>query len=370
MKYILQIHTGSWRDTADRPEEIIRKIREIASRIRVEQVIIGWNTDPAVYEKTGEALHAAGIRMILWLPVFSEIDKIAEPDEALDIFGKRITTPEQVGKSFTFACPTSPNNVRIAEEIYDKYFSGCGFDGVFLDRIRSQSFVSGVPGVLSCGCGRCRKAFLQRGVDIDEVEKLYREKGDSFFDMAAWPMNGQFRLKNDMAQRFFEAKEEMVAGAVTEICSHFREKGLTVGLDLFAPAVSRFVGQRYGLITKNADFIKPMLYRRTDAPAGTGYEYTLFEKAAPGARGFCKPAMDRAFLKSQLEAAGEVSCEKYPGIELNYDAELVRTDTDYIRESLAAIRDCGFEGAVLSWNIMQVPNAHIEAVYRFEQEQD
>ena len=80
--------------------------------------------------------------------------------------------------------------------------------------------------------------------------------------------------------------------------------------------------------------------------------------------------MDRAFLKSQLEAVGEVSCEKYPGIELNYDAELVRTDTDYIRESLAAIRDCGFEGAALSWNIMQVPDAHFEAVYRFEQERD
>ena len=50
---------------------------------------------------------------------------------------------------------------RIVRDIYERYFSACGFDGVFLDKIRGQSFVSGVSGVLSCGCGRCGKAFLE-----------------------------------------------------------------------------------------------------------------------------------------------------------------------------------------------------------------
>ena len=369
MKYILQIHTGSWHGAHDRTEDIIRRIGEISSRIPVGKVIIGWNTDPSVYKEAGAFLRGKGIQMLLWLPVFSEVNKEAETDGTLDIFGEKILSPATAEEEgFVFGCPSSGRNLRAVKEIYEKYFSGCGFDGVFLDRIRSQSFFAGVSGVLSCGCGRCRKAFLERGVDLDEVGRLYALKKDSFFDMDFFPPDGEFRLKDAAAQRFFEAKEEIIADAVTEICRYFKGKGLTVGLDLFAPVVSRFVGQNYPLITKDADFIKPMLYRRTEAPAGIGYEYALFEKCAPGAQGRGKLSMDQAFLETQLEAVGHVACEKYPGIEINYDEELVRTDAGYIRESLAAIRERGFEGAALCWNAMQASDAHIEAAAELQDE--
>lgn len=369
MKYILQIHTGSWHGAHDRTEDIIRRIGEISLRIPVSKVIIGWNTDPSVYKEAGVFLRGKGIQMLLWLPVFSEVNKEAETDGTMDIFGEKIFPPATAEEEgFVFGCPSSDRNLRAVKEIYEKYFSGCGFDGVFLDRIRSQSFFAGVSGVLSCGCGRCRKAFLERGVDIDEVGRMYALKKDSFFDMDSFPPDGEFRLKDAAAQRFFEAKEEIIADAVTEICRYFKEKGLTVGLDLFAPVVSRFVGQNYPLITKDADFIKPMLYRRTEAPAGIGYEYALFEKCAPGAQGRGKLSMDQAFLETQLEAVGRVACEKYPGIEINYDEELVRTDAGYILESLAAIRERGFEGAALCWNAMQAPDAHIEAAAELQDE--
>ena len=149
---------------------------------------------------------------------------------------------------------------------------------------------------------------------------------------------------------------------MTELCSHFRDKGLIVGLDLFAPLVSRFVGQGYTLITKGADFIKPMLYRKTEAPAGIGYEYALFEKHAPAAEKMAAPAMDEAFLDTQLEAIGQVSCERYPGIEINYLEDIARTDPDYIRESLAAVKEFGFEGVALCWNVMEASDEHIEAI--------
>jgi hypothetical protein len=165
-----------------------------------------------------------------------------------------------------------------------------------------------------------------------------------------------------VAQRFFEAKEEIIAAAVSELCGYFKDKGLIVGLDLFAPLVSRFVGQNYALITKDADFIKPMLYRRTEAPAGIGYEYALFEKHAPAARRPAAPAMDRAFLNTQLEAVAQVSCERYPGIEVNYLEGIAQTDPDYVRESFDTVREFGFEGAVLCWNVMEAPDEHIEAI--------
>ena len=363
MKYILQVYSGPWNQANWQAEEIIRTIRGITSRIRVESVIIGWHTDPSVYRETCKFLHASGIRMLLWLPVFAEIGEIAEQDEALDLFGRKVPAPAgDEGTGFRFGCFSSRRNVQIVKDVYEKYFSGCGFDGVFLDRIRSQSFTSGISGVLSCGCERCRKAFQERGVDLNAVRKLYVEKGDAFFDTASFAMNGEFRLKETLARRFFEAKEEIIADAANEIIRYFKGKGMIVGLDLFAPAVSRFVGQNYSLLTKNADFIKPMLYRRTDAPAGIGYEYSLMKNCLPDAKGWDPLPADRELLETQLEAIRNVPCGRYPGIEINYDEQLVRTDETYITESIAAIRDRGYEGAALCWDIMRAPQRYLRTI--------
>ncbi len=366
MEYTLQVYTGPWQTYHQAPEKILRRIDEISSRIPVNRVIIGWKTDAAFYSALGSRLHAAGIRMLLWLPVFTELREVCDTEEALDLSGRKILLPDRADTAFAFDCPSSRRNILAAEEVYEENFAGCGFDGVFLDRVRGQSFAAGVPGVLSCGCERCREAFRKKGVDTDAVWKLYEQKKDSIFDIASYPANGQFILKEPLAQRFFEAREEMIAEAAEELCRRFKEKGLTVGLDLFAPFVSRLVGQRYSLITRYADFIKPMLYRRTDAPAGIGYEYGLFEKNAPGAHGLPGLTADRAFLDTQLEAIRCVPCESCPGIELNYSAESVRTDADYIKESLAAVKAHGFGGAVLSWDVTEVPDAHIEAVEALE----
>ena len=363
MKYILQIFTGPWHEAYFSAEQVIRRLGEVMSRIEVGKVIIGWNADAALYRAVGGFLRARGVQMLLWLPVFSEMADMAEQDAAVDLFGNPIEVSiRQEGEDFRFGCPSSRRNLDLVKDIYEKRFSGCGFDGVFLDKIRGQSFVAGVPGVLSCGCARCQRAFLRRGVDLAAVRALYTEKKAAFFDMAAYPLNGEFRPADPLAARFFAAKEQIVADAVAEISRYFREKGMLVGLDLFAPAVSRFVGQSYPLLAKHADFIKPMLYRVTDAPAGIGYEYALFERHAPGAKGRPGLAMDRAFLDAQLQAVQSAPCEKYPGIEVNYRADIARTSPAYIAESLSAVRACGFEGAALCWNVMLAPDAHIDAV--------
>ena len=62
----------------------------------------------------------------------------------------------------------------------------------------------------------------------------------------------------------------------------------------------------------------------------------------------------------------QVPCESCTGIELNYSEESVRTDADYIKESLAAVKAHGFGGAVLSWDVTEVPDAHIEAMEALE----
>jgi hypothetical protein len=69
--------------------------------------------------------------------------------------------------------------------------------------------------------------------------------------------------------------------------------------------------------------------------------------------------MDVAFLESQLDAMASCPCAKYPGIEINYRADIVPTSPAYVTESLDAIMRHNFSGAVLSWNIMEAPDAHI-----------
>ena len=363
MKYILQIFTGPWRGAHSAAEEIIRKIESVSARIPVGSVIIGWNTDASLYQEVGAFLHSAGIRMLLWLPVFSEISGITEPETAVDLFGDPIVAPiHQEGEDFLFCCPSSPRNLQAVKTIYETYFGGCSFDGVFLDKIRSQSFVAGVSGVLSCGCPRCRRIYQQKGLDPDLITELYQKQKDAFFDMARYPMDGAFRLKDPLAQQFFTVKEEIITDAVADLSRYFKSKDMIVGLDLFAPVISRFVGQNYTKLAQYADFIKPMLYRKTTAPAGIGYEYALFESSAPAAQGRVEFSMDETFLSTQLEAIQRVPCAKYPGIEINYRADIAKTDPAYIKGSLTAIKDQGFDGAALCWNILLAPESHIEAV--------
>ena len=74
--------------------------------------------------------------------------------------------------------------------------------------------------------------------------------------------------------------------------------------------------------------------------------------------------MDVDFLNSQLKAMEPYDCSKYPGIEINYRKDVVPTSPRYISESLKAVQDHGFNGAVLSWNIMEAPLSHLEPLKR------
>ena len=97
----------------------------------------------------------------------------------------------------------------------------------------------------------------------------------------------------------------------------------------------------------------------TFAPAGMGFEYDLLRKAVPEATGYPEFKMDLGFLESQLDAMAPYPCAKYPGIEINYREGVAPTTPDYVKESLGAVMDHHFEGAVLSWNIMEAPDSHV-----------
>ena len=362
-EFIVQVSLGAW-DSADyTAEEVIERIREVNALIPVRKVIIGWSIDEDIYRQIGEYLHENGIQMLLWLPVFAETEMVCENEPAVDLAGRIPPNYDlAAGEGFRFNCPTRPEIAANVVAIYDDHFKDCGFDGVFLDRIRTQSFVGGVSGVLSCGCPHCRAAFKEEGVDLNAVLAVYNEKGDAFFSVTGYEPEVGFTFANPVASAYFKVKGHVVSKAVAAIADSFHERGMEVGMDLYAPFMAQFVGQDYGILSQHADFIKPMLYRQTFAPAGMGFEYDLLRKAVPGAEGYPEFTMDVDFLDSQLKAMEPYACSKYPGIEINYRETVVPTSPEYVTESLATVMRHGFDGAVLSWNIMEAPDSHIDCL--------
>lgn len=359
-EYIVQVSLGGWHHPQYTASQITDRIDSVATMVTVGKVIIGWSLSKDIYRQVGEHLHARGIDMLLWLPVFAETEEVCENVPAVDLWGEPPANYDlAAGEGFRFNCPGDPDNISNVVDLYDKNFSDCGFDGVFLDRVRTQSFVGGVGGVLSCGCPLCRDLYKAEGVSLDEVKAAWESNGDAFLSVKGYSPRTGYQFEDPLAEKFFLAKGHIVSGAVASVVDNLKQRGLEVGLDLYAPFMAPFVGQDYGILASCADFIKPMLYRKTYAPAGMGYEYELLRNAAPGARGYVDIVMDRAFLESQLEAMSQYPCAKYPGIEINYREEIVPTSPEYVKESLDAVISYSFNGAVLSWNIMEAPDEHI-----------
>ena len=361
--YIVQVSLGGWHSPDYTAEQIIGRIDSVSRLIPVRKVIIGWSVDADLYRKVGSYLHGKDIRMLLWLPVFAETEEVCDNVPAVDLWGNVPANYDlAAGEGFRFNCPSDPQNAANVVSVYDRYFSDCGFDGVFLDRIRTQSFVSGVSGVLGCGCPVCREGFLSEGIDLEEVKADIAEKGDSFLSVTGYDPDHGFAFENPLAAGFFKAKGHIVSHAVAAVADSLRSRGLEIGMDLYAPFMAPFVGQDYQILADHADFIKPMLYRKTFAPAGMGFEYDLLLKALPSATGYPAFAMDVDFLDSQLKAMEPYSTGKYPGIEINYREDVVPTSPEYVTESLQAVIRHGFDGAVLSWNIMEAPVSHISCL--------
>lgn len=367
MEYIAQISTGGFLQPQSTSEEIIERLEFTETMIPVKSVIIGWNTDSSIYRKTGQWLHDHGKQMLLWLPVFAETGDLKETDEAVDLWNRPAgTIALSAGENFSFGCPSSERNIRNVIAIYEEYFSDCGFDGIFLDKIRTQSFAGGIGGVLSCGCSRCCSEYEKRGFHVNRFRNALEQRRDRMFDVQGYDPGSGFVMAEEMTAAFLKAKSEIITASIRRLCEYFKNQGLIVGLDLYAPLFSTFTGQDYETLAACAEFIKPMMYRRTDAPAGIGYEFEALKKAVPEAQGYVMPEMDAGFLRDQLNTFRSLPVKKYPGVEVNYREDIARTDPAYIAESLQVIRESGMDGAVLAWDIMNAPDSHLKAVMNRE----
>lgn len=370
MKYLVQAFTGGFHDCRVTAERLLERIRCADDLLDTEGVILGWSFDQSLYQPALEELHKRGKRGYLWIPVFSEVSGAAQSVPAVDYNGNPHAAAEVIqGEDFTFVCPSNPVNIENVQKIYRERFDGLAFDGVFLDKIRFSSFGNGFSPAMGCFCESCRQRYQKAGIDSAELkERMNRE--DKSFLLPFKQENGRYLFTDILINKFYKERSAIITDAVKELADFFHGLGLQVGLDVYAPLFSYFVGQDVEALSRSADFIKPMIYRVTDAPAGIPYEAGCMERELRGngceSAGVLEKLWHTADLCSaeslqyQLKELSNVHCPLYTGFEINAKPGICHTNPDYIRQTVEILKSQGAEQAVLSWDILSDTRNHLE----------
>ena len=364
----VQMFTGSCKRHVDFDvQHISKKLRRISEKVKIKSGLIGWNinidtSDIITY------LKEKGAEVYLWMPVFSELDEMADFSPLIGRNGiVQINYDRGNDESFNFCCPANPDNTDKVISIYEKHYGGNVYDGIFIDKIRFPSFIGGLDPVFSCYCDYCRNNF-----DIPDPREL--SPVDLINPLGISEYNGLRYKMSEVYTKLFDYKDTVVYNSIRRLCDYFRNRDMKIGLDLFAPFVSCFVGQNYSKLLPLADMVKPMLYKITNAPAGLPFEIDVYSTAfdndpenAKKRRALLSEIAgyeDQSFISREISGImktikeNNLKTKLYAGIELNYVQDISPVTKEYIEKSIKNIRHS--DGIVTSWDLNTTPENHIE----------
>ncbi len=364
MRYILQLSTGSFSGPACRAQDAERMLEYCMEALDVEKVIFGWAADNELNREISGMLDRYPVEKYLWLPVFAEIHSGEAVRQGVELTEEKQKTLHTCKEdAFDFVCQSSRESLDGAVEVFEKLTEGCRMDGVFLDRIRYASGAGGVGALYGCWCPACQALYEESGVDTERIKYLAKRASMTQF-MPGKLGQGIYRYEDEDIDRLMEAKRKNITDQVGRLGKRFHERGLKVGADTFAPVISDFVGQDIFALARVVDFVKPMVYVRTDAPAGLPFELRALggevkerlDELWGGDTGSMELAVEQI---RELKGAGGVIA---PGIDANYVEDICSADAAYVKEYLSRLAAAGAESVVLSWDIMRISRETIDAV--------
>lgn len=387
---IIQIFTGGYTEYRTTYEDIERKLKPILDTGKVKRVLMGWSRQPEIYTKTKELLRQYGTEIFLWIPVFSETGLIKPVKRLIDDKGEQVKSYSlKSGENFEFYCPLDSQNIKSFIEIYEENFADIGFDGVFLDKIRYGAFSNGISGVFSCFCPICEKTYKADGICLNEIksEMANVRLGIDGYEKSPLKIkryeDGKYEFENDLWSRFFKKKQNDIINVLSKITDYFHKEGMLVGMDTFSPFTAYFAGQDVARLGKLADFIKPMMYRITNAPAGLSFEADCLIKEVTNSsyqensqqleqdfynkincRKILGEVFDINFVKRELEILTSQGVLVYGGVEFNKN-EAALADPSYIRTNFEELKDTNIEGLVMSWDLLTAPQENIDTVISY-----
>ena len=335
MEITLQIFSGSFTGKTVSFEKVEQKLLSVLQRLPVSKVIMGWSPNRALYEKTARLLGSKHLSkrkvdFYLWFPVFSETGALKSLSPLVDFHDRRLeSASSHVDEDFSFCCPTDPQNIENILGIFEEHFASIPLSGIFLDKIRYPSFAQG--SVFTCFCRHCQVEYEKENFNTKELVNVFFNSSCTPLGVTEYHGNGEYEFEDPVMSRFFSLKAGFVYQSMQRICNYFREKGLAIGFDVFAPFLSPFAGQDLLKLSSLCDFMKPMMYRLTNAPAGlpfemeallrgTGSEDEVKRRAFHGLLGFNlgEKVFDLDFTVKELrDLVSASSCPIHVGVEIN-----------------------------------------------------
>ncbi|MDR0497263.1 MAG: hypothetical protein LBH42_06595 [Treponema sp.] len=372
----LQIFSGSFLKKETSYSEIEQKLLSVLPRLPVNKVLMGWALDKTIYEKTAEFLAKRDIDFYLWFPVFSETGALRELSALVDFTGQRIESRKgHKNEDFSFCCPHNPQNTEKILDIFEQEFASIPFNGVFLDRIRYPSFANkhepGSKSVLTCFCPHCIEFYERENFNIEQLRNVLSRSTQ--LGITEYRDNGEYVFNDPAIACFFSLKASNISKSLRRLCGYFREKNYSIGLDVFAPFLSAFVGQNLKTLSGLCDFMKPMMYRVTNAPAGLPFETEALlgeTNCASDSRRLefykilgINPKtipFDLTFTVKELKNLSFSSaCDVYAGLEINKIENIAEANPDYIEKTIEAYAQTGIQGLALSWNLLNMPEENL-----------
>lgn len=352
MKYIIQINTGNLKNKLYETHTIIDKLEEITSKITISKAIIGWYPDKAQNKDIITYLKSKSIETYFWLPMFAEITNDIDFDEniKLNIFNEHDDTFTKNDK-FNFVCESSMNNINKIISKYLEYTDSLDFDGVFLDRCRYQSPKVDKNAIFGCMCDNCKKIYLENNIDIDLLDESIYEKL-----IPQELIGGNYKYSDPNINRLMQVKRNIITKQISYLYNYFKSRNKKVGLDTFALSIADFVGQDIIALSKYSDFIKPMFYLKTTAPAGVPYE-------ASGLTDEIINKINELYNEDIYTINGTISQIRYlkkyntnitPGIDVNNIEGVCSSTLDYTLKYIQSLNKSNVEEIVLSWNALMI----------------
>lgn len=409
----VQLHFGQPFDLANPTKPVaVEDVRAVFSRIegtlQVDGVLIGFSSDPGLYDRTVEIIHGLGARAYLWYGLLADVgEEVVVPKEAYMInhLGEINTQWDYIqSENFQFICPNhpfvrdtlSPRAITLVEKH--------GFDGIFLDRIRYPSIVTGIDNQFCCFCNWCQQKASEHGVDLIETkgrvnDLLARIKKMTESELSE--IGGRLKsgsvlelLHSDRGlSSFYHFRENSIISIVKEIYEVLHQQGRDVGLDLFSPSLSPLVSQNYPLLSRYGDWIKSMTYCFGRGPAGLSLEVGLaidaLHRLNPGLpdealesfvndwlgvdvsvrwRDEKKISPAGAILASEMDKARKIfkiDIPVYPGLEAVNLPGICDVGPGEIGQYGDVILKQNLDGFILCWTLPLIPQENIQTIARY-----
>lgn len=381
--------------------EIRAKLRAAFQRLPIDIVLIGWNLPAPTLDACREEVSRAGALLYRWHPLLTgdgtfyphpEWHTIGLTDEAVPGFRNM---PE-----FTFVCPNRPAARETVLDHLDRVMECGAYDGLFLDRIRYPSPAADPARWLACFCDDCQRAAAEQGLDLDLVRQHIRPLLASPANMPRFlqalfgsqtPASPNFDYPKspipNILSTFLDFRERSVSRIVQATADRVHARGLPLGLDGLAPALTRLVGQDLGVLDTCAEWTKVMTYGHALGPAALPFELLALADWQMEKMGCSETqALDRlsrgtglhlpssrAHLRTHGLAPAALGAEigrarsagvahLLAGIELVEITGVAQLDSEQIKADLRAFRASGADGLVLSWDLWHMPLERLDLV--------